>query len=98
VVGENDVIILKAISLPAMGEFDTLIAEAKRQANRPVLNRRMPMRPFPRCAAANEGDPRHHVFVSGEFFGGPPHRILQGWCDGRVKLCCPQKFSLSGGP
>ena len=32
VVGENDVIILKAISLPAMGEFDTLIAEAKRQA------------------------------------------------------------------
>jgi predicted nucleic acid-binding protein len=27
-----------------------------------------------------------NVFVSGEFFGGPPHRILQGWCDGRVKL------------
>jgi len=32
VVGENDVIILKAISPPSMGEFDALIAEAKRQA------------------------------------------------------------------
>jgi len=32
VVGENDVVILKAISPPSMGEFDTLIAEARRQA------------------------------------------------------------------
>lgn len=31
VVGENDVVILKAISPPAMNEFDTLIAEARRQ-------------------------------------------------------------------
>jgi putative PIN family toxin of toxin-antitoxin system len=27
-----------------------------------------------------------NVFISGIFFGGPPHRILQGWRDGRVKL------------
>lgn len=31
VVGDNDVVILKAISPPAMNEFDTLIAEARRQ-------------------------------------------------------------------
>ncbi len=31
VVGENDVVILKALSPPAMNEFDTLIAEARRQ-------------------------------------------------------------------
>ena len=32
VVGENDVVILKAISPPSMGEFDALIAEARNQA------------------------------------------------------------------
>lgn len=32
VVGENDVVILKAISPPAMNEFDTLIADARRKA------------------------------------------------------------------
>ena len=32
VVGENDVVILKAISPLSMDEFNTLIAEAKRQA------------------------------------------------------------------
>ena len=31
VVGENDVVILKVILPPAMNEFDTLIAEARRQ-------------------------------------------------------------------
>jgi AbrB family looped-hinge helix DNA binding protein len=31
VVGENDVVILKAISPPSMNEFDSLIAEARRQ-------------------------------------------------------------------
>jgi AbrB family looped-hinge helix DNA binding protein len=31
VVGENDVVILKAISPPAMNEFDSLITEARRQ-------------------------------------------------------------------
>jgi AbrB family looped-hinge helix DNA binding protein len=31
VVGENDVVILKAISPPSMGDFDALIAEARRQ-------------------------------------------------------------------
>ena len=31
VVGENDVVILKAISPPSMNEFDTLITEARRQ-------------------------------------------------------------------
>jgi AbrB family looped-hinge helix DNA binding protein len=31
VVGENDVVILKSISPPSMSEFDTLIAEARRQ-------------------------------------------------------------------
>jgi hypothetical protein len=30
-VGENDVVILKAITPPAMREFDALIAEARRQ-------------------------------------------------------------------
>ena len=32
VVGENDVVILKAISPPAMNEFETLIADARRKA------------------------------------------------------------------
>lgn len=27
-----------------------------------------------------------NVFISGIFFSGPPHRILQGWRDGRVQL------------
>ena len=33
VVGENDVVILKAISPPSMNEFDTLITEARRQGD-----------------------------------------------------------------
>lgn len=31
VVGDNDVVILKAIAPPSMNEFDSLIAEARRQ-------------------------------------------------------------------
>lgn len=31
VVGDKDVVILKAISQPSINEFDTLIAEARRQ-------------------------------------------------------------------
>ncbi len=27
-----------------------------------------------------------NVFVSGVFFQGPPHRILQAWRDGSLKL------------
>lgn len=27
-----------------------------------------------------------NVFISGIFFSGPPHRILQGWREGRVQL------------
>jgi putative PIN family toxin of toxin-antitoxin system len=27
-----------------------------------------------------------NVFVSGVFFSGPPHQILQSWCDGKVRL------------
>lgn len=34
VVGENDVVILKAISPPSMGEFDALIAEVRKQARK----------------------------------------------------------------
>jgi AbrB family looped-hinge helix DNA binding protein len=34
VVGDRDVVILKAISPPSMKEFDDLIAEARRQARR----------------------------------------------------------------
>lgn len=37
VVGENDVVILKAISPPSMNEFDTLIAEARRQGKKAGL-------------------------------------------------------------
>jgi len=32
VIGENDVVIFKTITPPSLDEFDTLIAEAKRQA------------------------------------------------------------------
>ncbi|HKK01041.1 MAG TPA: AbrB/MazE/SpoVT family DNA-binding domain-containing protein, partial [Desulfuromonadales bacterium] len=32
VIGENDVVILKAISPPSLQEFDALIAKAKREA------------------------------------------------------------------
>lgn len=38
VVGENDVVILKAISPPSIQEFDDLIAEARRKAKEAGLN------------------------------------------------------------
>lgn len=39
VVGENDVVILKAITPPSMEEFDSLIAEARSQARQANLKR-----------------------------------------------------------
>jgi AbrB family looped-hinge helix DNA binding protein len=39
VVGEKDVVIFKSISQPSMEEFDTLIAEASRQAKDAGLKR-----------------------------------------------------------
>jgi AbrB family looped-hinge helix DNA binding protein len=39
VVGENDVVILKAISVPSMEEFDSLIAEARKQARQAGMKR-----------------------------------------------------------
>ncbi len=37
VVGERDVVVLKALGPPSMAEFDDLIAEARRQARRAGL-------------------------------------------------------------
>jgi len=37
VVAEKDTVIMKAISPPSMGEFDTLIAKARRQAKKAGL-------------------------------------------------------------
>ena len=39
VVGENDVVILKAIAAPSMEAFDALIAEARKQARQAALKR-----------------------------------------------------------
>ncbi len=39
VVGEDDVVILKTISSPSLGEFDTLIVEARRQAKKAGLKK-----------------------------------------------------------
>ena len=39
VVGDRDVVILKAISAPSMKMFDDLIAQAKRQARKSGLKR-----------------------------------------------------------
>jgi AbrB family looped-hinge helix DNA binding protein len=39
VLGENDTVILKAISPPNMGEFDELIAAARKQARRAGMKR-----------------------------------------------------------
>lgn len=39
VVGENDVVILKSIAPPASGEFDGLVAKARRQAKTSGLRR-----------------------------------------------------------
>jgi len=39
VVGDRDVVILKAISTPSMREFDNLIAQARRQARKSGLKR-----------------------------------------------------------
>ena len=39
VVGENDVVILKAISSPSMEEFDGLITEARKQARQAGMKR-----------------------------------------------------------
>jgi AbrB family looped-hinge helix DNA binding protein len=39
VVGDRDVVILKAISAPSMKQFDNLIAEARQQARRSGLRK-----------------------------------------------------------
>jgi AbrB family looped-hinge helix DNA binding protein len=39
VVGERDVVILKAISAPSMKEFDNLIAQARQQARKSGLKK-----------------------------------------------------------
>ncbi len=39
VVGDNDVVILKAISPPSMKEFDSLITEARKQAKKAGLKK-----------------------------------------------------------
>lgn len=39
VVGEKDVVILKAISQPSMEQFDALIAEARKQARQAGMKR-----------------------------------------------------------
>jgi AbrB family looped-hinge helix DNA binding protein len=39
VVGEDDVVILKKISPPSLGEFDDLIVEARRQAKKAGLKK-----------------------------------------------------------
>ena len=39
VVGENDMVILKAISPPSMKEFDSLIAKARKQARQAGMKR-----------------------------------------------------------
>ena len=39
VVGEKDVVILKAISPPSMEQFDALIAEARKQARQANMKR-----------------------------------------------------------
>jgi AbrB family looped-hinge helix DNA binding protein len=39
VVGEDDVVIFKAISPPSFGEFDALIGEARRQAKEAGLKK-----------------------------------------------------------
>jgi AbrB family looped-hinge helix DNA binding protein len=39
VIGDEDVVILKAISAPSMEEFDTLIAEARKQAKQAGLKK-----------------------------------------------------------
>jgi AbrB family looped-hinge helix DNA binding protein len=39
VVGKDDMVILKAISPPAMEDFDTLIATARRQARKTGMKR-----------------------------------------------------------
>jgi AbrB family looped-hinge helix DNA binding protein len=39
VVGEKDVVILKALSPPSMEEFDSLIAEARKQARQAGMKR-----------------------------------------------------------
>jgi AbrB family looped-hinge helix DNA binding protein len=39
VVGDRDVVILKAISVPSMKEFDNLIAQARQQARKSGLRK-----------------------------------------------------------
>lgn len=39
VVGEKDVVILKAISPPSMGDFNKIIGEARRQAKKSGMKR-----------------------------------------------------------
>jgi putative PIN family toxin of toxin-antitoxin system len=33
-----------------------------------------------------------NVFISGVFFGGPPHQILSAWRDGKIKLVISQEI------
>ncbi len=39
VIGDRDVVILKALSAPSMSEFDSLIGEARRQAKTAKMKR-----------------------------------------------------------
>ena len=40
VVGDRDVVIPKAIAPPSMGDFDALVAEARKQARKAKMTRR----------------------------------------------------------
>jgi len=55
VVGDRDMVILKAISAPSMKEFDNLIAQARQQARKSGLKRSDEMLPSLRFEAVNEG-------------------------------------------
>lgn len=39
VIGERDVVILKALSAPSMNDFDGLVADARRQARKAKMKR-----------------------------------------------------------
>ena len=86
-MGEDDVIILKTIHTPSMRDFDRMIAKARRQARQAGMKRSditAAVSPGPSGKMKVVVDT--NVFISGVFFTGPPHQILDAWRRGSVHI------------
>ena len=87
VLGEDDVVILKRVRPPSMGEFDRLVKEGPHPGpcGRPEALRRR-CRDQTRSQATMRIVLDTHVLMSAIFFGGVPFRILDAWRHGKLQF------------